>query len=199
MKKLYFITPLIILAITTISCEKSKEEILISNYTQTIGKAKMDLNFKMISLEKIKDITAKDSLDILKTEFEKKKNKKLEELRAKLEQNKKDVLQYQAELEDAIKNEPYLVETRKSNLEFRQEMLQQTQKYIRLFETDCKGTFLEPVYNSILRYEETPGKLLATEYNVTYTIENPMLNNAKQEVKSTYLLNDDRTEVLSTY
>lgn len=195
------ITPLFLLIFIVLfgSCEKSQEEQLISNYEQTIGNAKMDLNFNLKNLEKIRDITAQDSLDILKPEFEEKKKAKLDELKENMQEEKEMISEYKAELEDAIKNEPYLVDSRKSNLEYRQELLEQTEKYIKLYQTDCQGTFLEPAYNSIKQYEETPAKLLATEYDVTYTIENPLLNNEEQEINKKYILNSDRTEVLSTY
>jgi len=197
MKNLYSLY-LLILAVLFVSCEKSQEEKLIANYEQTIGDAKMDLNFNLKNLEKVRDITAQDSLDILKPTFEKNKKERLERLGAELEEEKIEILRAKAELEDAKENEPYLVETLKSSLEYRQDLLEGSKKSIELFETDCKGTFLEPVHNSIQRYEETPDKLLATEYNVTYSIENPMLNNTKQEISKTYLLNSDRTKVLST-
>lgn len=203
MKKLYFIIPLIILAIITISCEKSKEEKLISDYTQTIGKAKMDLNFKMINLEKIRDITAKDSAEILKPIFEETRTEKLSQLTHSLQVN--TMLEfYQNQLEDwkqskvtgKYKNER--IEYYEKSIVEEKENIENSKKVIEAYKTDCKGTFLEPLYNTIQQYEEAPDKLLATEYNATYTIENPMLNNAKQEINTTYLLNGDRTEVLST-
>lgn len=203
MRKLYFIVSLIILATTAISCEKSKEEILISDYTQTIGKAKMDLNFKMINLEKIRDITAKDSAEILKPIFEETRTEKLSQLTHSLQVN--TMLEfYQNQLEDwkqskvtgKYKNER--IEYYEKSIVEEKENIENSKKVIEAYKTDCKGTFLEPLYNTIQQYEEAPDKLLATEYNATYTIENPMLNNAKQEINTTYLLNGDRTEVLST-
>ena len=70
-----YLLPLIIISLTIISCGKSQEEILIADYEQTTENAKMDLNFKLKNLEKVRDITGQDSLEILKPEFEEKKRK----------------------------------------------------------------------------------------------------------------------------
>lgn len=199
MKKIYIIIPLLVITLTTISCQKSKEEILIADYAQTLGSAKMDLNFKLQRLEKIKDITANDSALILTLTFEEKKKIKLEQLSESL--NDSTMLKfYKEQLELAKKNKALnsLVESYTSNIKSEREAIQQTKNYIELYNGDCKGTFLEPLYISIKEYETSPEKLLATEYNVTYSIENPLLNNVKQEINGVFVLNADRTKVISS-
>ncbi len=202
--KNYYSFFLLILAVFFMSCEKSQEEKLIATHVQTIGDAKMDLNFDLKNLDKVRDITAKDSLDILKPEFEEKRTEKLSQLNASLEDS--TMIEFYQEQIEKYKTDPLYsgeifegsIERFESSLSEEKESKERTKEIINTYETDCKGTFLEPIYNRINQYEQTPDKILATEYKVNYSIENPMLNNEKQEFDKIFIINGERTKVLFT-
>jgi len=193
-----------------ISCGKSKEEQLISDYAQTLGDAKMDLNFKMISLEKIKDITAKDSLSIFTEYFNVKKAEKIESLTETLESEKEQLEYHYKNLEDKKKN---LASTKKSSdyysiyvgwVEDEEKSIEDSKKSIKMWEDaitnyngDCKGTFLEPVLISIKDYEKKGDEILVSKFRANYSMNNPLLNNTKQEITRIYYLDGGRTNVLN--
>jgi len=72
MKKL----ALLLVSVLLISCAESKEKQLVSNHEQRIGNTLTDLNLKFQKFEFVKDITGKDSLELLTTHFNEKKEKK---------------------------------------------------------------------------------------------------------------------------
>ena len=76
------------------------------------------------------------------------------------------------------------------------EIIEHDQSVIDLYNGDCKGTFLEPVLSKINIFESKPDSIIAKEYDVTYTILNPMLNNVKQTLSKTYYINSDITKIL---
>lgn len=181
-----------------ISCGKSKEEQLIADYAQTMGDAKMDLNFKMKNLEKVEDITAKDSLEILKSYFDEKRGNKISEFQEGIDRNKENLDKYTKQLAETNPNHTSLVELYEKYINEAKSEVERYEQNIKLYEGDCKGTFLEPVLISIKDYEKKGDEILVSKFKANYTVNNPLLNNTKQEITRTYYLDGSRTKVLST-
>lgn len=181
-----------------ISCGKSKEEQLIADYAQTMGDAKMDLNFKMKNLEKVEDITAKDSLEILKSYFDEKRGNKISEFQEGIDRNKENLDKYTKQLAETNPNHTSLVELYEKYINEAKSEVERYEQNIKLYEGDCKGTFLEPVLISIKDYEKKGDEILVSKFKANYTVSNPLLNNTKQEITRTYYLDGARTKVLST-
>lgn len=181
-----------------ISCGKSKEEQLIADYAQTMGDAKMDLNFKMKNLEKIEDITAKDSLEILKSYFDEKRGNKISEFQEGIDRNKENLDKYTKQLAETNPNHTSLVELYEKYINEAKSEVERYEQNIKLYEGDCKGTFLEPVLISIKDYEKKGDEILVSKFKANYTVNNPLLNNTKQEITRTYYLDGARTKVIST-
>ncbi|WP_347375142.1 hypothetical protein [Aequorivita sp. Q41] len=192
------ITLLLLGATLMLSCGKSKEEQLIADYAQTLGDAKMDLNFKMKNLEKVEDITAKDSLEILKSYFTEKKANKISEFQDGINYNKENLDKHTKELAETNPNHSSLVELYERYINEAKSEIERYEQNIKLYEGDCQGTFLEPVLISIKDYEKRGDEILVSKFKANFTMNNPLLNNTKQEITRTYYLDGDRTKVLST-
>src|SRR5690554_2059274 len=147
-----------------ISCGKSKEEQLIADYAQTMGDAKMDLNFKMKNLEKVEDITAKDSLEILKSYFDEKRGNKISEFQEGIDRNKENLDKYTKQLAETNPNHTSLVELYEKYINEAKSEVERYEQNIKLYEGDCKGTFLEPVLISIKDYEKKGDEILVSKF-----------------------------------
>lgn len=180
MKNLTILIGLFIL----VSCSPSKEELLISDFEQTIGNTKTNLNLKFNKLEFIKNITWKDSLDFYIEYFEKKRDEKINELEESIQMNKNILNTITIEPIKIFKSKEFEIENKKK------------QSQIDLYKSDCKGTFLEEVYSIINTPNLNRDSILSKVYDVVYTIKNPMLNNVEQTISKTYYLNSDLTKIL---
>ncbi|HEX9827399.1 MAG TPA: hypothetical protein VGA80_12450 [Flavobacteriaceae bacterium] len=187
---------IIVTALTLASCGQSKEEKLISDYVQTFGDSKIDANFKMKNLEKLNDITAKDSLEILKSYFEEKKNNKISQFQESIDSNKERLDKYTKDLAETNPNNTSIVELYQKYIDEAKSEIERNEKNIELYQTDCKGTFLEPVLIAITDYEKQGDKVLYTKYKASYSVNNPMLNNTKQEFEREFYINADKTNVV---
>lgn len=192
MKKILFI----LTALTLASCGQSKEEKLISDYVQTFGDSKIDANFKMKSLEKQNDITAKDSLVILKSYFEEKKNDKISQFQETIDYNKERLEEKTKDLAESNPSFTSINELYQKSIDDAKSEIERNEKNIELYQGDCKGTFLEPVLMKIADYEKQGDKVLYTKYKASYSINNPMLNNTKQEFEREFYINSDKTRVV---
>ncbi len=179
--------------ILLISCSPSKEELLISDYEQTIGNTKTNLNLKFVKVEFVKDVTSNDSLEVLSKHFNEKKEKKIKQLKELMEMDNKIIKGY----EQIRSTDPYMKDFYKGRITNLKESVQRRDKSIDTYNGDCKGTFLELMYNKINKLETNLDSVLSKKYNVVYTINNPMLNNVEQTLTKTYYFNSNITEILN--
>jgi len=187
MKKL----TILLVAVLFTSCTESKEKQLVSNHEQRIGNTQTDLNLKFQKFEFVKDFTAKDSALILKKYFEEKKLKKITLMQDEIKKNKSVIKGYEVL---STFDKDLLKEITKDNYK----EIERYQSIIDLYNGDCKDTFLEPILKNISDFELKPDSILAKEYDVTYTILNPLLNNVKQTLSKTYYINTDKTKILNS-
>lgn len=190
------------------SCSNSKEKNLIADYEQTIEDTKIDLNLKVISIEKKGDVFAKDSLEILKDYFEKEKQKKItfieetiQEYKIQIDSLVQNISEYEEIIELAKFSKQLDFRYYSNKLDYDKEELKFANEnlaiYLEAIES-YRSTFLESTFKSINMFEKNPDSLLFSKHLVTYSIINPMLNNAKQEITKIYHINESKTKIVGT-
>ena len=187
---------LVLSAIIFSSCSKSQEEILIANHVQTLGDTKMDLGFKLINLEKVSETTAKDSLKILNEYFVSKRDEKIKQFEDEIERKSKEV-EINSEALEKEKNQ-ILKDLYKDRLETALADIDRNKNNIELYQGDCKGTFLESILENIKKYESKGDEILLKKFKVQYSIKNPLLGNAKQEVNKYFYFDGNLSKIIST-
>lgn len=163
MRKFTLLMSLIIL----ISCSKSKEEILISDYVQTNGNIKTDLNFKLLKLDKITIIRAIDSIEY----FE---NRIKEEIKGVTQSNIELIKTLtDSGLYDVVK----ILEDRNDSISK------------NLF---SEKSYLYKIDKKLNEYRQDSLSELALKYKVTYSVINPLLNNVTQTTTKYFYLNTEK-------
>lgn len=193
-----------------VSCSQSKEELLISDYEQTIGNTKTNLNLKFEKVEFIKDITTKDSLEILRKYFNEKRDKKIKEFEFEINSDEmsnekfKNIINNDKtnnnEIDNILNDFIYgNVSKKELQISINENKINiiQNRYNIKLYKGDCKGTPLEETYNKIKELEnKNLDSILSKEYDVVYTIKNPFLNNVEQTISRKYYFNSDISRIL---
>lgn len=187
---------LVLSAIIFSSCSKSQEEILIANHVQTLGDTKMDLGFKLINFEKVSETTAKDSLKIFNEYFISKRDEKIKQFEDEIEYKTKEV-EINREALEKEKNQ-ILKDLYKTRLETAIADIDRLKNSIELYQGDCKGTFLESILENIKTYESKGDEVLLKKFKVQYSVKNPLLGNAKQEVNKYFYFDGNSSKVIST-
>ena len=166
---------------------------VVSEYEQNIGNSKIDLNLKVLSVELVEDYFAKDSLAILKDYLNEKKETKLSELNDFLNME----IQDSTELVEKINGEREVMykELYRGQLERSTESINGWRNSISVYNSDFKGTFLEPTFLRIKKLEENPEAKLYSIYKVAYKIKNPLLNNVDQEITNYYLIKGEPNDI----
>lgn len=162
---------------------------VVSEYEQTLDNSKIDLNLKVLSVDFVKDYFANDSLAILKTYLNEKRESKLTELNGLLNSAIKDSTELVEEIKTE-KDEMYK-ELYRERLKRATESIRDWRSSINVYNSDFKGTFLETTFLRIRNLEENPEAKLYTIYKVVYKINNPFLNNVEQELTYYYLIRGD--------
>jgi hypothetical protein len=176
MKKIIFVS----LSMFAISCgSNNKEKDLVSDYLQTMGDTKIDLKIEYLDFEKEKEIRAKDSIVILK---KKTGSKSIDELEIFIknyrEENKNDKKNYNDRIDEYGRDSDIF------------------KNYFELFESSMElEKELENNFESWKKYDKEPEKVLVNKFKIRYSIINPMLNNAKQELKKIFFINPESTKV----
>jgi hypothetical protein len=143
----------------------NKYEKAISNCVQTLGDSKIDLKFKLKNVEEQQSILVKDSLDYWITN-------RADRLKHELNSTKESMKLYEKYIE---KNETY------ENYKKRYEYL-----------TSTPIEEIYPIYNTeLIKYSGNPDSIIALKIKATYTINNPVLNNAKQERTDIFIVSPD--------
>ncbi|MCD8401251.1 hypothetical protein G1K66_12675 [Tenacibaculum finnmarkense] len=200
------ITLLLIGATFMISCGKNKEEQMLYDYQQKNVKALnfdlKDLDFKIKKIEKITDVTASDSLKILKKDLAKYWKKNTEEsvidtLSFKYVKNiinenisYQDTLynSYQELVLSAIRRNDYLYK-----LKYKKQRNNAMKNRVSYQKTLGEVESIEKYYNQI---SEKPDSILSSKYKASYTHKNPMLGNTKQTFEKVFYTNSAQTKFI---
>lgn len=166
---------------------------VVSEYEQTLDNSKIDLNLKVLAVDFVKDYFAKDSLEILKTYLNEKREGKLSELNDFLNSeitDSTDLVDQINQERDEMYKELYI-----GRLNRVTESIKHWRNSISVYNSDFKGTFLEPTFLRIRNLEKNPEAKLYTIYKVVYKINNPFLNNVEQELTYYYFINGDLSNI----
>ena len=202
MKKITIILSTVLL----FSCGNNKEEQMLYDYQQKNVKSLnfdlKDLDYNAQKVEKVTDITAKDSMKILKREFAEfwKKNPEQSLVDSLSFQYVKNVLNERITQQDTLRKlYQYAVLTaieiddyyyRLESERKRDKAINEMYDYI---ETLSEVEKLETRYNE---YGKNPNEILSTKYKANYSFKNPMLGNAKQTFEKYFYTNKGQTEFI---
>lgn len=179
---------ILIFTVIAIGCSDSKVKDAIKNYEETIDGVKTDLNFKFISLNKTSIVTGNDSLSFY---FEKYKHEFVDSVSSRMTidsminrykiivNNNKDFTKM---LEDSLK---------------KQTLPEFKNLYIEYINKNKETRFKDSSnLETLLKYKKIGNHIIGYKYLCCYSIVNPLLNNAKQEIKKVYLISADESKVL---
>lgn len=186
------LTPLLLLTFIMVSCnEPSKNDLLIIDYVSSINEnTKIDLKVKILSSKELGNITGEDSLNYFLSEFTndwgnpeitieeylQKRNGNLEVLNSALTnwQNKIDSVK--------ASEDQYLLET----------LLKGQAGFLKQKEQ------IDNELNIINSYKANQKKVLGKKVESTYSIVNPLMNNAVQEITNTFIFSPDYSKIKGT-
>lgn len=184
---------LIILAIAlTYGCSSpSHEEQLISDYEQTIFNSRIDLNLEVKRLEYLGPQTGRDSLSLIFSEYQKQLNTSYPDYRTFYDslniilRNGNRTVRYVDSLFETA--EP----------EVANYMRGKTANYNQYLQLKKTTAALQEVITMMDVYIERPDEVLSEKYSCTYSIKNPMLNNATQELTKTYYFTPSKDSIIT--
>jgi len=177
------------------SCSSpTPEEIAISDYVQTIGNAKTDLKFKLIKLELLQDFKAVDSLIYWKEQYKVTGDSKafIDTLKAQVKAREEAITKLEptkALLDDYKKKHGRLTESLRNNEIQIDAVLSQYRSW---------NSQTKPILPSLESYSSNESKVLYKKIKCSYSIENPLLNNAKQEITSVFYFSPDKNKVIGS-
>ncbi len=179
---------ILILFIALTSCLKPKYELEIIKYVENTDGITTDLNVKFIKTEDLTPYKAKDSLKILNKLIK----DNIEVLRKDSDSHLKmySKLYPNALLRAEIEKNPKTIEADKKHLENIKEIMKiYGDVYMKIMEKDYKGVspFVDVLLSRVEKLNDT-SKVLMLRKNVTYSIVNPYLNNAKQTKSELFYL-----------
>jgi len=177
MKQLVFL----LLVVAIAACKPDPVSQLVADYEQTLFDTKVDFGFKMKEQKLIKEHTAQDSILIY------------EELKSDARQDRIDNLEeFITDMQSEIQTSefPEVVEAYKVKVEeYRAE--------IDDYKSGAQENYLmKALQKEIDRLKQIENPLFGYIYECTYTVKNPFLNNATQEITNQYLINPDKTLIL---
>jgi len=182
--KSYYI--LLLLPLFLCSCSLSEEEQLVLDYEQTTGNTMTDLNLKFKNFKKVGEFTNQNQADSIfhklediGNEFRKEVMLELSKTETKLNKNK---LEYKYETNSSSKKSiKSIIETDEKIVTLCQRIIQDIDnKDFKNINSRTQQLYLE--YEMCLSNKDS---VIAEVYNVTYSIINPILNNAKQTISKT--------------
>lgn len=197
---------LILLTALLFSCGNNKEEQMLYDYLQKNVKSLnfdlKDLDYDAQKVEKIADITAKDSMAILKTEFAEFWEKNPEQSLVDTLSFKyvKDVLNKSITKQDTLQKlyqNAVLIAIKIDDYTYRLESERKRDKAIDEM-YDYKETLskIEKLENRYNEYGKNPNEVLSTKYKANYSLKNPMLGNTKQTFEKYFYTNKTQTEFI---
>ncbi|WP_026708969.1 hypothetical protein [Flavobacterium frigidarium] len=188
------------------SCGKNNEEQMLYDYEQNNVKALnfdlKDLDFKIGNIDKVSDITAKDSLQFLKKELSNFWIKDAEQSLIDTLSFKyiKSVLTENISHQDTLQKlyqEAVLTAIRIDDYSYKYESEGKRDKAIdEMFsnkETLGKVEKIEKRYNEL---SKNPSSILSTKYKANYSVKNPLLGNAIQTFDKIFYTNIEQTKFI---
>ena len=175
------------------SCGASIEETAISNFVQTSGNVKTDMDFSLKKIELKENVYGNDSLryylKLNKYGWAKDLTAKrlIDEYIDVIEKEKKFISEYDSKI-DSIDN---VVNQDQFGYQLKAFYL----KSIISLEKDMREDSL--VLSKLSRLYTDSASVICKKYEAVYSIKNPMLNNAEQEITKTFFLTPDGGKVIA--
>lgn len=178
------------IAAVACSCTQSREERSIIEYEQTVGGTKTDLSIKIKSLTKSGSLTAGDSAKALAKILD-------EQAVLSITKSKEKFIEYHNKIREQI---DILTMTRsKARSEQAQKTIDMYLNFMRvdsirsahLEQKDFINTPLHDIYRKMKRFESNPDSIIASKFDCRYSIKNPALNFANQEIHKIYFITSD--------
>ncbi|WP_158837754.1 hypothetical protein [Polaribacter sp. L3A8] len=198
------ITLLLIGVTFIISCGNNKEEQMLYNYQQKNVKALnfdlKDLDFKIQKIEKITDISAADSIKLVKQKLAEYWTKKPEQALIDTLSFKyvKDIINKTIRQQDTLYKsyqELVLSAIRRNGfsdkLRYKRQRDNAMEQKLSNEKILIKIKSLEKYYNQL---SENLDSILSSKYKATYSQNNPMLGNTKQTFDKIFYTNSTQTE-----
>ncbi len=199
---------LIIETILIVSCGKNKEEQMLYDYQQKNAKVLNfdldDLDFKIISVEKVADIKSSDSMKVLKQKLavylkREPKQTLIDTLSFK---HVKDILDKLITQQDTLyKGYQKLVLSAirrgdiSSEYKYKSERKKIMKEKLSNQKTLVEIENLEKLYTQLA---VNPDSILASKFRVKYSQKNPLLGNAKQTFEKIFYTNSQQTEFVKS-
>jgi len=196
MKKLV----IVIVSVSLFSCGYNKEEKMLFDYQQeNVGSMNFnlkDLNFKIEKIEKVLDITSKDSMQYFKKQYANMWEKDLSEISV-------DTLTF-----DYVNNAlNEAISMAQKNKDSYKELMNITNDSYKLYDyskevekfTNSEYEFktlllnFEKIEKSYNDYAVDPEAILSTKYKAQYSLNNPLLGNTKQNFNKFFYTNKSQT------
>lgn len=177
----------VILLFSIAGCSPSPLEQAILDFEQVIDGTKTDLAMEIKSLKKIEPLTFSDSAKILADSLQVSSEREIDAARRRIDKF------------TILIREQLLIMT-EATLKARAEQAEKTaNKYKSIIDSDYKrieiyqsadyeNTALAGTYKKLKRFEASPDSVLADKYECIYTIKNPLLNYAEQELHKVYFI-----------
>jgi hypothetical protein len=184
-----------------ISCKPNPTEQAILDYSQTLGNSKLDLKMKILSIEKVGEMIASDSAKLVKESFysglsDEDKKISIDTILVKADYNIKGWERYIVELDSAVKAMELKKMTDDLEYTFKKSRILKYTEDVNNFKKAYKSG--DSINTLLKKYNDNPNRVIGIKYKCTYTIQNPMLNNALQEITKTFVLSLDN-KVISEY
>ncbi len=175
--------------IALIGCADERDEV-VAKYVESRGDIEIFNHFSLKHIRSQGSISAGDSLQVLEEEYNAKKRKFI------LDYN---VLINTSQALSKFEEERNLVQAATgSQLTWITELEQRAAKGTSsaLVHKQKQIIELRVIANRMARYQADPGKTLARKAKVSYTIKNPLQNDAIQEMTRIFIFSSDNKEVL---
>lgn len=194
-----------------LSCEKTltPTQILVKDKVEVIGGTKTDLQFKPISEEFVGEVTGSDSLKLLKTAYEEFFNEKLKleidpydfdsinTFFSKRKETNDEILRKNEELKESIFN---LIRVTGKTITTIKGMNQygRVLKQYGAENDNIKNIkiALKKFEDKYVKFETNKDKVYFRLLKSKYSIVNPLMNNAKQEIETVYILTPDTSAIV---
>lgn len=185
------------LSIILFSCQADPVAELISDYEQRIGGAKTDLSLKIISLKETGPVTGADSLKFYEKEYKATHDEVVEAYN-----NYENLFDDYIGKSDSLRDRMNELNKRKYSSSINRKVKTALAEHTIYLDSAKrilgKKEPLNKAYIKLTHYQARRDSLLGYKYECNYSLLNPLLNNVKQELSKEYVLNKQKSKILSS-
>lgn len=181
-----------------LSCSTDPKALLIEEYVETIdNEVRTDLNFKLLNMEFVKDVTVVDSMEAIHSKYLADKfDPGINWIDTMLLSYTNQIAEYDSlqnnysaladETTDFYEKDSYLA----ASIRFNEETA-------RLIPKELKWKKAKLEYDKY--FGRSLDELLGKTYSVEYKINNPFLNGAEQTINKSFIFSPDESQILDSF